>query len=271
MLWLEAGQWKPKTAATYAKQLRVVLEEFGDIPWERVTKSFLWEWTQGRLKKGNSMATVNRYLSMISGIADHVRHLPGWPDVNPVRDLPKRPERKFVYVRPPVEDIELMLGRFRGPFADFARLSLLTGMRRDEIAKLEWRHVTADTVRLFVTKSGIPRTIPLCPEAANIIHRQPHHKGSPFVFTTQKGGRYVRATEMWREGVKRSQKLAHKAGRELVEMRLHDLRHEFAIRYLENGGSLYVLQKLLGHSTIKLTEHYLAFLTPEQAQSACTV
>ncbi len=42
-------------------------------------------------------------------------------------------------------------------------------------------------------------------------------------------------------------------------IRVHDLRHTFAVHFLEQGGQLYDLQKLLGHSTIRLTERYSHF------------
>jgi integrase len=37
---------------------------------------------------------------------------------------------------------------------------------------------------------------------------------------------------------------------------VHRLRHTFACRYLEGGGSVEALQQILGHSTVKLTERY---------------
>lgn len=37
----------------------------------------------------------------------------------------------------------------------------------------------------------------------------------------------------------------------------HLLRHTFATRYLENGGNIYTLKELLGHTTLKQTQAYL--------------
>jgi len=40
------------------------------------------------------------------------------------------------------------------------------------------------------------------------------------------------------------------------DFRFHDLRHTFASGYTMNGGDLYELAKILGHSNIKMTERY---------------
>ncbi len=40
------------------------------------------------------------------------------------------------------------------------------------------------------------------------------------------------------------------------DFHVHRLRHTFATSYLERGGTLEALQRILGHSTIKLTECY---------------
>lgn len=42
----------------------------------------------------------------------------------------------------------------------------------------------------------------------------------------------------------------------------HGLRHTFASHYVMNGGNLYVLSKLMGHSSVQITEIY-AHLAPE--------
>lgn len=46
--------------------------------------------------------------------------------------------------------------------------------------------------------------------------------------------------------------------------RCYDLRHWYAVDYLRRGGSIYELQQILGHSSIKATEIYLAYLTPSE-------
>jgi integrase/recombinase XerD len=51
---------------------------------------------------------------------------------------------------------------------------------------------------------------------------------------------------------------------QFVRFRFHDLRHLFAVRYLQNGGSIYALQGIMGHTSVKTTEIYLAYLTPDQ-------
>jgi len=50
--------------------------------------------------------------------------------------------------------------------------------------------------------------------------------------------------------------------------RCHHLRHRFAVEYLRAGGNIYQLQKILGHSSIKTTEIYLNYLTPDEAFQA---
>lgn len=50
-------------------------------------------------------------------------------------------------------------------------------------------------------------------------------------------------------------KLKRKSG--VQRLHPHLLRHTFATRYLENGGSIYSLKDLLGHTTLKQTQAYL--------------
>lgn len=271
LIWLEQGRWKPKTAAGYAKLLNgIILPHFQDLFWDQADKAELQRFVDARRAAGASNATINRALTVVSQIAEAVKDRPGWPEINPVRQLSRkgRKEKPWVYVRPAPADVTAYFARMRGTFGDVCRFALLTGARLDEIAQLHHSQVAAGRATLLDTKSHLPRTIPLQGEAWEIAERQPRLQRSPHLFNTRNGGPYKRITEMWREVVTRAQKMAQRDGQRLTPMRFHDLRHEYAIRYLEAGGSLYVLQKLLGHGSIRQTERYLAYLTPEQAAKA---
>jgi integrase len=49
----------------------------------------------------------------------------------------------------------------------------------------------------------------------------------------------------------------------LPQIRVHDLRHTYAAFYLMSGGSLYDLQKNLGHHSVAFTEKVYGHLTAD--------
>jgi len=44
---------------------------------------------------------------------------------------------------------------------------------------------------------------------------------------------------------------------------LHALRHSFSVNYLRRGGSVFHLQKVLGHSSLEMTRRYANLVTAD--------
>ena len=56
----------------------------------------------------------------------------------------------------------------------------------------------------------------------------------------------------------------------IKDFRFHDLRHTFASWFMMNGGDLYELAKILGHSNIKMTERYAKLARQHIARTGST-
>jgi hypothetical protein len=53
-----------------------------------------------------------------------------------------------------------------------------------------------------------------------------------------------------------------RGGKERPYIRFHDLRHTFASHWVMTGGSIFKLQKVLGHKSVQMTMRY-AHLAPD--------
>lgn len=134
-------------------------------------------------------------------------------------------------------------------FADhltpFVLISLNTGCRRGELTGLVWSAIDLEhrrlTVKASTSKGARTRYVPLNDAAIDVLQRWRRQCAGERVFdvTTVKTA--------WRALMKRA---------EIVDFRPHDMRHHFASKLVQADVSLYHVQKLLGHSSLKMTERY---------------
>jgi integrase/recombinase XerD len=219
-------------------------------------------------KKLASNATIKRDLTAISSVLDHAMD-EGWIDENPARMFDRRrlKEDREPIVLPQPDAIAAVLA-LRSRFVDMAEFARETGMREEEIASLHHSQVDRDRMALSLThtKGRRAREVPLSAKALEILDRQPQFLRSPFVFWRGAGERFINVASQFHATVKR---VAQNAAQPISRFRFHDLRHLFAVEYLrQRRGSLYDLQLVLGHASIKTTEQYLDHLTPEEQAAA---
>jgi len=103
------------------------------------------------------------------------------------------------------------------------------------------------------TKGGRSRVIPLSQKFCSFLRGQAQGKGPDDLLLW----------DSFEEGLYNTKFRKHfaKALKEtgITRIRVHDLRHTFAVHFLEGEGQLYDLQKLLGHQSLRLTERYSHF------------
>jgi hypothetical protein len=125
-------------------------------------------------------------------------------------------------------------------------------MRCGEALSLQWSNVDLERGVAFLPKmkSGRSRQVILNELASMLLRELPEKRvgDNPFVFPGRKPGAHMAEPRRTFEKVKRAAKLGN--------LRVHDLRHTFASIAVQNGASLYEVQKLLGHSSSVMTQRY---------------
>jgi integrase len=221
-----------------------------------------------RAKKGASPATINRDLSFLRAALNHARGEGRLEGTHYFSDLSKADRRKVFVEEPRTagirrvtdEQFSAVVENLPEEHRPIARLLLATAMRKGEALGLTWSEVRGRALYLTRTKSGKAREVPLTPEAAALQPKRPADAAdSDLVFRGPEGGdlrhNFDRSWRATRED----------AG--LPWLRVHDLRHEAASRFLEAGATLRELQELGGWSSLELVERY-AKVTRERIREA---
>lgn len=266
------GEATVKRYKVSLKQMRPFLDH---VMVHEIDGAVLKDIVKARRAQFVSIATIRRDLTAVSSVLDNAAD-EEWIEGNPVLPfLHKRRkkgslrEKHEPIVLPDEPSMAAMLAASPARFADAQEFARETGMRQEEIFSLAHPMLNArDGIITMVGKGRKLRVIPYTPAAQRIVARQPQFIGANFVFWHSEGERWKspgsRFTDIRRRVMKAAQKAAH-----FTPFRFHDYRHLFAVEYLRHRrGSIYDLKELLGHASIKTTERYLEYLTPEEKKFA---
>ncbi|MBR9827159.1 MAG: tyrosine-type recombinase/integrase [Oceanospirillales bacterium] len=129
-------------------------------------------------------------------------------------------------------------------------ICLATGARWSEAENLKPSSLVNNVVSFSNTKSGKVRSVPVSVHLAQLLleHWRLHGK-----FTSSIGA---------------FRRVLDRTGIELPKgQSTHVLRHTFASHFVMKGGNILTLQRILGHSSVKVTMRY-AHLAPEHLEEA---
>jgi integrase/recombinase XerD len=141
-------------------------------------------------------------------------------------------------------------------------LLLDTGCRISEALMLHVRDVDMENMLLTLDGKGRKqRIVPFSFALRRALHRfmsEFERRPESLLFATRQEISVRRMTSL-----RSVQWLCEQLGFDAPPRTLHAFRHTFAVNYLRRGGSVFHLQKCLGHSSLEMTRRYANLVTAD--------
>lgn len=239
-----------------------------------------------------SMLTIKNHLDRISNIFTRAKELGYFNGNNPVRKVLKEPKKKkdfekdktrsMQYLKDASQQEKLLRKCYEKDklIGDVVVFALNTGCRLNEIILLKWEDLdfTRKTIRIIKTntKTNQERYNQMNIQLENLLRSMAKEKiakkiESPLVFCDEKI--YDKENPSWQDKRKIYNYVRHNFYKirgnikGLTSFRFHDLRHSFATKMVDEGINIYVISKMLGHSTVKTTEIYAHVSDKKKAEA----
>lgn len=233
---------------------------------DQITKLMVRQWLNDLSDQGYSAAMINRIMILFGQLYTLANELDveGVPPrsslgIKLLRDVPRHNTHlSSDEVRRLAAALDMSPNRHLKYIISFL---LMTGARRSEAVNAKWEHINFSTNTWVVplSKSGQPRHIYLSNAAIRVLENlrasDIFDPENSYIFPNPR-------THKPFSCLHHSWKLVREdAG--LPDLRIHDLRHSYASTLVNNGVSIYEVQQLLGHNSIKTTQRY-AHLSSEK-------
>ncbi|MCX5742764.1 MAG: site-specific integrase, partial [Proteobacteria bacterium] len=249
----------------YRDRARIyITPALGSVAVARLTRSQVMRWRDEQAVRF-SPATVNGNLTALSSAYQYFIDRQ-WIDANPCHGVAQieSPDRLYTWIQTHEEITKLLLECPKG-IREIATLALGTGMRLDELLHLQWadvdierRLISVHRGRQGTVKSGKARRVPILNSMLSFVRGLALQRdGHALVFPGENG------KPRSKPGVRYPFKQAADRAGFSKALRFHDLRHTFASHWVLDGGDIFRLSKLLGHSNVTVTQKVYAHLAPE--------
>jgi integrase len=255
---------KPATVQFYKAKLRLLLANapFAESRLDRIDEAAIQAYVEqrstgnSRRKKSLAPSSINRELATLKRL---LRLASEWGEIQRVPKIRLlRGERHREFVLSHLQEAAY-LAVLPSPLCDIAPLLLDTGLRDGEAVSLEWPQVRLEpaedmkfgcvTVLSDKAKNSKARNVPLTERVATIFKKLGPKKAG-LVYERPEGGPWA-VTHLDH----------HARVREVLnlpeEFVLHSLRHTFGTRLGESGADAFKIQRLMGHSSITVSQRYV--------------
>lgn len=201
----------------------------------------------GRHGRLVTIATINRELAMVSAALTEAWKR-GYIAKDPrgvVTFLKGQPRAARAVSR---EDEAALLGHAGPDLRAIILVAVHTGLRRSELLRMKWADVDLEARKITVefAKGKKVRYVPINDPCLAVLREMPRRVDSKadLVFGRWNEDSLTAAFDRAKNRAK-------------VTVTFHGLRHAFATRLLEAGVNIRIVQGLLGHHSLEVTEKYL--------------
>lgn len=243
---------------------------FKDLFGSRMVDALTFEdgenWLNDRIEDGKAINTINRDMKPLKWIMDYAV-TKGYIERNPFKEL-KELKGGNIRVRwmSEAEVKELVKAAYELEDRDLVaviNVGVNTGFRKGNLERLTARDVGDIRITALKTKNDKPYDVPLAPDLkptiASLIKESPT---GPLLNTIKLDARFRAAARL--------AKLYKEKG-DPDNVTIHTMRHTFAALYLKRGGNIYTLSKMLGHSSVAITEKVYGHLCPSVIDAQATL
>ena len=270
-IYLPNAEMRKKSYKDDESRVRIhLIPAFGNSTFKEITVGKLNQLLADIRSKGLSDATVNRIRALLSAIfnlaIDHEII-----ESNPVTRVKKFKENNQKERYLVNDELQRLMKTLNFPehfgisnliIVGAVKFLLLTGVRKREALDLKWSDLDTHTGKWLLgeNKSGKARYINLNEDALTIVKQL--SRQYDYVFANPETGKPFNDIRKTFDKILQASNIK--------EMRIHDLRHNFASLAVNSGQSLYVVQNLLGHASPQTTQRYahLQSSTLKQASEA---
>ena len=268
-------QHRPKTHELHSGNCKTLKRFFRGKWLDEITRGTVEDFKLARVqerrwgkKEGRAISgvTVNRALATLRLLFNYAERC-GYQVPNPVRGIEFYEEPKNMRIISLEEEIAYFAAA-KPPLKDIARIILDTGMRPDEVFRIELANVDFSQRSIFNSFGKTPaarRKLTMTDEVFAILKKRSTSNQSRYVFPLH----HDPDTPI---------KRVHKAHYRAIERAginprfiLYDLRHTYGSRAAMAGVDLPTLAALMGHTSIQMTMRYVHLAEEHKKEAAAKV
>ncbi|MBD0851901.1 tyrosine-type recombinase/integrase [Maribacter arenosus] len=273
---------KIRTANTQQKYIEKLKKFSSHVSFSDLSVQLAKDYEKWMLEKGNKINTVASNFKSMYAVLNKALKM-GIIKENPIRGYSivtenvQKDSLTFEEISK-LSDLEIPV-RFKGMIKarDMFLFSFYTaGMRFSDICKLKWENIVGNEIVYTMgksrTRAGAKRTLPLTPKAVAILEDY-RGRNNTYIFPPLYGMDNKNAEEIEHKlyiannAINRSLRNACQKADIGKWVNMHMAKHSFADFAVKNDTGLLLISKLLGHTKLSTTQHYLKdFYHKEEAE-----